>query len=261
MKARGAGVTGGEPLLALEKTCHYIHLLKSGFGKDFYIHLYTCGDGATEEAMKKLEDAGLDEIRFHLLEGFEKALPALDTCLRAGFEVPCIPGDWKRLKALTDFAAEHGFFINLNEFEFSDSNFEALRARGFSHPEETYAVPGSRELAMRVLRYAEKKGVDAHFCPLFVKYSVQLTNRLKRRAKTIKKPWERVDENGMLVRGVIECSAGKARKLGVHYNKEKKRGETSVKKALGLARKGLKAWREVEYPSSNPWVFGRDPLE
>ena len=64
-EALGAGVTGGDPLAKLERTVRYIQLLKENFGENFHIHLYTTGALATRDALGKLYDAGLDEIRFH----------------------------------------------------------------------------------------------------------------------------------------------------------------------------------------------------
>lgn len=64
MDAKGTGITGGEPLLELEKTVHFIRLLKNEFGKEHHIHLYT-STAPTEAFLKELADAGLDEIRFH----------------------------------------------------------------------------------------------------------------------------------------------------------------------------------------------------
>ncbi|WNY22849.1 hypothetical protein MmiHf6_01340 [Methanimicrococcus hongohii] len=64
MNAEGTGITGGEPLLELERVIHYIHLLKNEFGKNHHIHLYT-STAPSENDLKELADAGLDEIRFH----------------------------------------------------------------------------------------------------------------------------------------------------------------------------------------------------
>ena len=65
MQAKGAGITGGDPLMKLDRTISYIKLLKEKFGARFHIHLYTSLDLVTEESLKKLFEAGLDEIRFH----------------------------------------------------------------------------------------------------------------------------------------------------------------------------------------------------
>jgi len=41
MSALGTGITGGEPLLCLDKVTEYCRLLKERFGQDHQIHLYT----------------------------------------------------------------------------------------------------------------------------------------------------------------------------------------------------------------------------
>ena len=63
MSALGTGITGGEPLLCLDRVIGYCRLLKDHFGPDHHIHLYTAkapGDDELER-MKGL----VDEIRLH----------------------------------------------------------------------------------------------------------------------------------------------------------------------------------------------------
>ncbi|MCL2863253.1 MAG: hypothetical protein FWE54_04085 [Methanimicrococcus sp.] len=64
MTAKGTGITGGEPLLEFAKVIHYISLLKSEFGKEHHIHMYT-SEAPDENQIRDLAQAGLDEIRFH----------------------------------------------------------------------------------------------------------------------------------------------------------------------------------------------------
>ena len=66
MDAKGAGITGGDPLMKIERTVAYIKQLKEKYVVKFHIHLYTSLNLVTEENLKLLYDAGLDEIRFHL---------------------------------------------------------------------------------------------------------------------------------------------------------------------------------------------------
>ena len=63
MQACGVGITGGDPLKRLDLTLHYITLLKTKFGQNFHIHLYTSPESITKEILERLEL--LDEIRLH----------------------------------------------------------------------------------------------------------------------------------------------------------------------------------------------------
>lgn len=261
MDATGASITGGEPLVAMRRTLHYIRLLKKQFD-DFDIHLYSCGSRATRTRMKALSDAGLDEIRFHALDDFTPVLTALDLGMRVGIEVPCMPGDEKRLKRVVDFCAEHKIFLNLNEFEFSDSNYDEMLNHGFERIDEnTYAVKGSRATGKKIIKYAEKRGVCAYFCPVRLKYATQMGNRMIRRARCSKQPWEKVTADGLLLKGVVYCSAAIAREEKVFYNKKKKRIETTVPKAKSIAKKrGLKGAVVEEFPCFDPWDFEATPF-
>lgn len=256
MRATGMGVTGGDPLCELDKTCHYIRLAKDAW-PDFHVHLYTYGDLANEKAIAALERAGLDEIRFHALGNFAKLGPALASGMDVGIEVPCIPQDWSRLKKVVDFAADKDIFLNLNEFEFSDTNEDAMEKKGFRQRGDGFAAVGSRELGEKAVAYAKKLGSRAHFCSVHYKYSGQLVFRLKRRAETIRRPYETIDAYGHLVKGVVEVDEAAAKRLGLDWVRG--RAQTSVEKAKALAGK-YKAYRVVEYASSVPWDFEVTPL-
>src|SRR3989344_5901823 len=78
MDAKGAGITGGDPLMKIERTLAYIRQLKEKYGAGFHIHLYTSLNLVTENSLKQLHDAGLDEIRFHLDIDSEQFWPRLE---------------------------------------------------------------------------------------------------------------------------------------------------------------------------------------
>ncbi|WP_048055490.1 radical SAM protein [Methanotorris igneus] len=63
--SKGVGITGGNPLLRINRTCEYLKALKNEFGEKFHAHLYTTPDLIDREKLEKLQDAGLDEIRLH----------------------------------------------------------------------------------------------------------------------------------------------------------------------------------------------------
>ena len=52
--AKGAGITGGDPLLYLNTTLKYAKALKNRYGKDFHIHIYLPPQLITELKLKKL---------------------------------------------------------------------------------------------------------------------------------------------------------------------------------------------------------------
>ncbi|PSQ35100.1 radical SAM protein, partial [Halobacteriales archaeon QS_9_70_65] len=137
MDALGTSITGGEPQEALERTCHYLELLKEEFGADHHTHLYTGITGGREN-MRRLAEAGLDEIRFHPpyelwgeLHGteWEEILHvAREEGLTPAFEIPGIRAEPEFLEFLDEGAAE---FCNVNEFEMSDGNYRRMQEAGF----------------------------------------------------------------------------------------------------------------------------------
>ena len=206
--AEGTGITGGDPLDVMERTLHYIRLLKGEFGPDHHIHLYTCTiDGAKFRA---LAEVGLDELRIHPQvqtwgrlqgEGIREAVEGLG--IPVGFEVPVIPGEERGLECLIDFADRAGFdFVNLNELEFSATNAEALNERGFVVTDDvSSAVKGSAAMAKKQLR--TERRVAVHFCTSSFKDVVQLRNRIKRRARRVSRRSDLVTDEGLLIKGII----------------------------------------------------------
>ena len=208
MDATGTGITGGDPLLDMDRTVHMIRLLKDRFGKGHHIHLYTAT--IDPEKAKRLQDAGLDEIRFHPPESvwtemsstkLRETVESLD--IDVGVEVPALPHRERELNALVAYCREVGVdFVNLNELEFSESNWDMMEAYGYSVRDElSSAVDGSRETAVAVLK-ANKRG-NVHFCSSTFKDGVQLRRRLIRRAEHTAKPYQQVTEDGTLVRGYL----------------------------------------------------------
>jgi len=204
MDALGTGITGGDPLVRFGRTTSYIKFLKKKFGSRHHIHMYCCASLSTKKLLE-LKQAGLDEIRFHLWSA-EPVRLALEAGIRAGLELPAIPSNRRRyIDLLKKLDQLPGAFVNLNELEFSDTNLKEFKKRKFKIKSETsMAVKGSEELAFEILRWAASNtDLDVHYCPSSLKDSVQLRNRLKRRAANVAKPYEQITEDGLLFKGVI----------------------------------------------------------
>lgn len=208
MNALGTGITGGEPLLVPDRVLGYIRLLKASFGREHHIHLYTA-QSPGREILKELKAAGLDEIRFHPQpeiwdhlpgSGFARSLEiAKELGMDAGFEIPSLPGS----EQVADFARDCDVFINLNELEFSQTNAEALKARGYSAADdESCRAAGSRDVAYIIIQQEPES--KAHFCSSRFKDAIQLRKRLLRTARILSREFDEVTPDGTLFYGVIQ---------------------------------------------------------
>ncbi len=219
--AKGAGITGGDPMVVPDRVVEVCKVLKAKYGPQFHIHLYTsCAFDLTW--IGKLKEAGLDEMRFHpdsrdyarMTESWHHA--AIAEALRVGLtttiEIPCIPGKANDIVAMADYlerAGAHG--LNMNELEFSDPNIANLKRFGYeTADDESQRVKGSRETAQQVLDAwkGRKSKFAVHFCSSPYKDAIQLMQRFRRRADRTMRPFEEQTEEGTLVYGVLKPAPG-----------------------------------------------------
>ncbi len=201
--ALGTGITGGEPLLREGFVLECIKALKQEFGPDHHIHLYT-GRLPKPEVLRRLKGAGLDEIRFHPpyrawsnpLGLRETLAEAKSIGLEAGVEIPSIAPAPEILKAVKEADA----FLNVNELEFSETNFQEMSEMGFVPQDLGCGAMGSEEIARE---HFLQKGIKVHYCPSVFKDAVQLRERLKRRAERVARPFDIPTEDGTIVYGSI----------------------------------------------------------
>ena len=227
MKATGAGITGGDPVMVRERVLEACRVLKSEFGTDFHLHMYTSIPFRTEWA-SEFAEAGLDEIRFHFLDLDEsKYRETMQACLDAGMltgvELPCEPDKEEQLLQLLEKMREMPVqFLNLNELEITVGNHDNMEVRGFNLSSEiTAGASGSAEVATkmrdRVMAATigvpdpfdgitrEPYGYHLKFCTATYKDSGQLRRRFLRRGEHTISPYEILTEDGTLVFGAIDC--------------------------------------------------------
>jgi len=248
INAKGAGITGGDPLCALDRTCRFIKLLKNEFGKQFHVHLYTPLKLVTEETLTKLHDAGLDEIRFHPNLDDDKEWHKLELATKfkwdVGIEIPAVPEKGTEIKNLINYSKDLISFINLNELELSDTSVEhyKLDKQGYKPKDNrSYAVLGSEQRAKEIIAYVKSKEwpITVYFCTAKLKDLTQLGNRIKRRAKNVAKNIDIVTKEGTLIRGVIylpELKPGFKYQEKVKEVQETKKAETLKKLEEKLAQ-------------------------
>ncbi|MBI5872323.1 radical SAM protein [archaeon] len=207
--SKGAGITGGDPLMKIKRTVKIIKLLKKKFGKDFHIHLYCPLSNLNLRAVKILEKAGLDEIRLH--PNLDNSSPwekiKIKTKMKKGIEIPVIPGKKRQILKLIRFAEGDIAFLNLNELEGADASGCKLAEMGY-------------ESAFEILEYcARNTRLNVHYCTTKTKDKAQLTNRIKRRAKNAKKEYDKLTKDWTFVRGAVCCKNPSIRKLNNLRNK------------------------------------------
>ncbi|OPY38730.1 MAG: Radical SAM superfamily protein [Methanoregula sp. PtaU1.Bin051] len=207
MDALGTGVTGGEPLLVIDRVADYCRALREHFGKGHHIHLYTA-KAPTDEELESLACL-VDELRLHpphecwgtILDSeyIRSAKRAKELGFEVGMEVPALPGVEHLAAALPNLD-----FLNINELEWGETNAGEMRRRGFVLTDDVHnAVAGAREWAQPL-----KNNLKVHFCSSAFKDSVQLRERLKRTAYKTARPFDEITGDGTIVYGVIELSAG-----------------------------------------------------
>ena len=216
--AKGAGITGGDPLSVPRRTIDYITQLKNTFGDLFHIHLYTSGL-EHHQCIKDLASAGLDEIRFHPMPQAWNTMDtsplasvisdALKTDMDVAIEIPVIPQMNKEITALITWADQQGLnWVNLNELEFSERNENALRTKGFHEKNDiSAAVQQSQETATKIIESFTSSDVNigVHFCSASFKDGIQLKNRMLRRAHKIATPFDVITEDATILKGIIQA--------------------------------------------------------
>jgi pyruvate formate-lyase activating enzyme-like uncharacterized protein len=207
MSALGTGITGGEPLLRLDRVIEYCRLLKEHFGPGHQIHLYTAKAPSDEEllSLKGL----VDEIRLHpphecwntILDSdfIHSAEHAKAHGFDVGFEVPALPG-LEHLAPALPFLD----FLNINELEWGESNADEMRRRGYELSDGVHnAISGAQAWAQRLCQHEK-----VHWCSSVFKDSVQLRERLKRIAGNTARPFDEITDDGTIVYGVLEPDNG-----------------------------------------------------
>jgi len=191
-KAKGAGITGGDPLEFYEELLIYTKALKETFGPTFHIHIYLPLHLVTRERLNELEPY-IDEVRLHpslfvtlneeVLRKEKEQIREVALIFgreRVGIELPLVPGKRDLVYSYLLEVSDSISFMNLNELEISETN-EQLFAKRFAFNEDTYTVRGSVTDGKWIVEKAKKEGlgVSIHFCTAKTKDSAQYKNRLK----------------------------------------------------------------------------------
>jgi len=256
MSALGTGITGGEPLIVLDRTIYYIKLLKREFGDNHHIHLYTT-HFVNQKIADELSFSGLDEIRFHVLDKpikYKEGVSYLkDAGISVGVEMPLVPLPYMERLISEIIECLDIDFLNLNELEFSETNYDQMKKRNVE-TENGISAKKSIKLANEILdKY--KRTIPINFCTAAFKDGIQLRRRLIRTAKNTAKKYESITEDGTIVKGVIEGDIEGIEDLLEGFSFEKVEGKIYMsayilkKIASKFADKNVTAYISEVYPT------------
>ncbi len=250
MSAEGVAITGGEPLLKLDRVIEFLNAAKR---LDLHVHLYT-SVAASYEVLKKLE--GLDEIRFHPpelrnVEAYAEPIKqAKRLGIEAGFEIPAVEFNPK----IVEIANELDAFLNVNQLEVSETNYEEITRRGFK------IVDYYAECDEIVKKYEAVR--KFHYCSARFKDVAQFRRRLIRMAMNLPEFYE-VTRDGTVICCRVEGDLDRAEEIlavtGFDYARFDDCIETSpsVAEKIGelLKAAGLRVSLVERYPTYNRTVI------
>ncbi len=190
-------LTGGEPLLYPDDAVAFVVRAKELF-PGVHVRLYTSGFGATDEALGRLGDAGLDELRFSVKtdegpEAVDRTLAVIAAAVGlipdVLVEMPVMPDERDVMESLLkrlDAVGARG--INLLELGFPFFNGDEFARRGYALKAEPFRVlydysyagglpvAGSEQLALDLMRFAAEEGLSlgVHYCSMENKQTGQI---------------------------------------------------------------------------------------
>jgi len=194
---KGVGFSGGEPLLVFDKLLLYIHMLRKEFGKKIYLWIYTNGDLVDKDKMKKLKEAGLDEVRFNIsasnynLQPVESAINVIDAI---SIEIPMIPEDYKIVqKSLSKMQKIGVNYLNIHQLCTTEWNYKNYIDRGYTFIHRpNVPVLESEITALKLMKYALDKEISLpiNYCSCVYKERFQEKGSAGLKARLVKRDFE-----------------------------------------------------------------------
>ena len=175
-----------EPFMEIEKYYSVIRIFRDA---GIYQHMYTNGTLATEENLRALGEAGLDELRFNLGatncadKVIENIALARKYIPHVGIETPMTPAfNAAFAKKQSAILGARPDFINCAELHLNPNNIANYEGESLYMSRRGYVSPiWSRELTLRFMRRASEEGWETlvHDCSNRTKFARDLNLRAK----------------------------------------------------------------------------------
>lgn len=175
-----------EPFMEIEA---YYGIIRKFHEAGIYQHMYTNGTLATEENLRALGEAGLDELRFNLgaARVADRVIDMIGVAKQyipmAGIETPMTPEFYDLFLKKKDRILATGLdFMNCAELHLNPNNIENYWGEPLVMCRQGYLSPiWSRELTLRLMRRAaeERWPIAVHDCSNRTKFARDLNLRAK----------------------------------------------------------------------------------
>ncbi len=175
-----------EPFMEIEK---YYGIIKKFHAAGIHQHMYTNGTLCTEENLKALGEAGLDELRFNLgaTNCADKVIAAMATAKKyipaVGIETPMTSEFFEAFFAKKEaILATNVDFINCAELHLNPNNLGNYIGLPMYICRQGYLSPiESRELTLRFMKTADEEGwpLAVHDCANRTKFARDLNLKAK----------------------------------------------------------------------------------
>lgn len=185
-KPTGVSYVYLEPFMEIEI---YHPIVRAFHEAGVYQHMYTNGISATEEQLKALGEAGLDELRFNLgaSDSSDRVIEKLAVAKRyipsVGIETPMTPAFFEAVtKKKAAILATGLDFINCAELHLNQNNIGNYEGENLYCSRHGYISPiWSRALTLRLMKRACEEGWDVavHDCSNDTKFARDLNLRAK----------------------------------------------------------------------------------
>jgi pyruvate formate-lyase activating enzyme-like uncharacterized protein len=201
----GASISGGEPLLVLEKCLKYLRAIRRRLGDGVHLWLYTNATLLTRDIAARLRDAGLDEIRVDIGAtdySLDQLRLAVGIIPHITVEIPAIPEEAARLQQKLCEMADSGVnYLNLHQLRLTNHNYLHLAGRGYTFLHgERVTVLESELTALDLLRYSldQQLALPVNYCSFVYKNRFQGAAGRRRAGAQIVKKYEEVTASGYL---------------------------------------------------------------
>lgn len=177
-KPTGVSYVYLEPFMEIEK---YYSIIKKFNEAGIHQHMYTNGLLATEESIKALAEAGLNELRFNLGatncadKVIENIAIAKKYIKKVGIETPMTPEFFESfMKKKEEIFATGLDFINCAELHLNENNIDNYEGEPMYISRHGYISPTwSRELTLKLMKMAddEQWDITVHDCSNHTKFA------------------------------------------------------------------------------------------